>query len=134
MDDIRLLDGAEDIAGFDDIACLRRGYELPFFLVREARGRDAALDEVSHLFDEHLERPLDPIIDTGQQPGPELDSERQTGVLHRFAGPDACGILVDLDDDILTLDLDDLPHQFLMADLHHIIHVCVETDGSDNRP
>ena len=134
MNDIRLLNRAENIAGPDDVTRLHRGHKLPLLLVREARGRDAALDEVAHFVNEHLERSLDPVIDTGQQPGPELDSERQAGILHRFTGPDAGGIFVDLDDGILTLDLDDLPHQFLMADLHHIIHVRVETDGSYDRP
>jgi len=95
---------------------------------------DSTLDEVAHLLHKHCEGSLDPVVNTCQQPRAELHRKGKPGIGDRFARPDPGGILVDLDDCVLTLDLDDLPHQFLIADLHHVVHVCVETNSSDDRP
>ena len=91
----------------------------------ESRCCYTALDKAAHLLHEHLERTLNTIINAGKEPRTKFNSERETGILNRFTGTNPIGSLIDLDDDIVTLDLDDLSHKLFISYTNHIIHVCV---------
>src|SRR5208337_3825531 len=128
MDDIGLLHLAKDCARFDLVAGFHERFECPLLLMGKTRRGDTTLDEISHLVHKDGKRALDTVIDTGEEPGAELDCKRETGVYDRLAGPDARCILVYLDNGILALDLDDLTHQRFFSDLDHIVHVGVKID------
>ena len=81
MDDVCLLNFTEDCAGLDFVASFHERLEGPFLLMGEAGRRDTALDEVAHLVHEDGEGPLDPIVDTGQEPGAEFDCQGADRVL-----------------------------------------------------
>ncbi len=133
MDDVGFLNLPKDCSRFDIITCFNNGLEGPLLLMRKPGCRNTTFNEVAHLGHKHREGSLDPIVDTGQESRTEFNCERETGVFHRFSGTDTGGIFVYLDDDAITLDLDDFSHQRFFADLHHIIHVGVKIDCRNDR-
>src|SRR6266571_1214717 len=63
----------------------------------------------------------------------QLDRKRLAGVCHGLSGPDPGGLLVHLDDRLLSENLDDLAHELLRPDEHDVIHARLHADGGHDR-
>ena len=69
-----------------------------------------------------LQGPLDAVEDLAQQTRADLHRQGRPLPHHRVAGPDAAGVLVDLEGGHLAVQGDDLADEARRPHLHHLIH------------
>ena len=122
LDDLRLLYPAEPLSGAHLLAAGGGRGELPDTLLVDRGRLDAAGDELAVVAGDHVQRPLDAVVDLLDESGAELDRELRAGGGHLLARADAAGLLVDLDRHAVALDADDLAEQAGVADLDHLVH------------
>ena len=89
VNDVGLLNFSDDSSGSNHVACFLDRLELPLLIMGETGSSNSTLDEISHLLNQHFERPLNTVVNTGQKSWSQLNGERETGVLYRFTRLDA---------------------------------------------
>ena len=121
------------LSGFNYIANTDDGFELPFLLSVQSRCGDTTKDEISHFLLKNCQRPLNSVINGVQKSGAEFRNERTAGVRNRFSRFHAGRILINLDDRVVTNDLDDFAHQHLVSNVYDIVHTGRDTDSGNYR-
>ena len=124
--DVRLLHGSQNIAADDVIARLCRRNEMPHLLPAQRRNLDAARQQIGiRLLHDIYERPLDTVIDTSDQSGPEFHAQRRSCRLYRLTRSQPRSLLINLNGCLIPMDLDDFSDQSSVRDTAHIEHVRV---------
>ena len=72
-DNDRFVNGAEHITGHHLVADFGGGDKAPLFIVIDGRNLDTPLQRISADLADCLERPLDSVIDGGNQSGSQFD-------------------------------------------------------------
>ena len=107
---------------------------MPGQVALQCRHFHAALQAIARNFHDVIQRTLNAVVNTANQAGPQLDAHGGAGALHRFTGPQARRLLIDLNRGLIAVHLDDLTDQAVTADAHHVEHVCVaHAFGDDQR-
>ena len=129
-----LLDHADDVAAHYMVADTHLGFKLPFLLAVQLGNLHAAGNTVARLFVQHVQRTLDAVEDTLDQPRGQFHGQRGTGGLHRLAGSQACCFFIYLNGGHVASQFDYLADQMLLADTDHVVQFYVaHAAGNDQR-
>merc|ERR1719453_2390039 len=120
-----LANRADDVAAAHQVANTDRlRHELP--LLRHVQRRDVNAARHKHRLRHRLnllERALDAVENVVKDARAELQRERLAGLDDRVTDRQPRGVLVHLNAGRVALDLDDLAHELLPADAHHLVHL-----------
>ena len=107
---------AQDVAGLHAGAGLHQGVKRPASRAIQLGHARTARDEIAILAADGGQGPLDAVEHAAQQAGAELHLERGAGGLDRVIGPQAGGVLVDLDGRARAVQPDNLANELLAAE------------------
>ena len=125
----------QDIAAGDAIPHLEPGLKRPGLLPVQGGDDGAPADKDAGGAPQGVQGPLDAVEDLAQQTRPDLHRQRRPLPHHRVAGPDAAGVLVDLEGGHLAVQGDDLADEPRRPHLHGLVHgQDVPAAGPHHRP
>ena len=134
VDGNRLLDDTDHVTAADLVAFLDGGVKLPLLFEVDAGRVDPSIEvRTAHLTLQYVQGTLNAVINCVQHPRTKVDRQRFARVLDGLTGADPGGLLIHLNRRDVALDLDDLPHESLVADVDDIVHAGVEIAGAHDR-
>ena len=129
-----LLHGAQHIAAGDLVARFGHGIELPFLFPVQGGHLYAAGQVVApRLFHDAFQRTLDTVVNIFDDTGAQLHGHGRAGGLHRRAGAQAGGLLIDLDGRGVAVHGEDLTDQALLSHPDHVGHIGVLQPGGHHQ-
>ena len=133
VDNVRFLNGTDDVTGHDGVACSDAGDEVPFLFTVQGRDFDTSLEVVPDHRADVLQRSLDTVVNCSNEAGPELYAQRSTGRHDFRAGAKSRSLFVDLDGRTVFVHFDNLTNQSLLANTNNVVHVGVPHAVSDDQ-
>ena len=95
----------------------------------DASGKQIAVSD----FHNFVQRALNSVVYGADQPGAKLDGQRFSGGLHRFPGPEALCLFINLYGSLIAVHFDNFSDQPFSAYPHDIVHICVAHAFSDHQ-
>ncbi|MPN38437.1 hypothetical protein SDC9_185961 [bioreactor metagenome] len=125
---------AEHIARADPFALFDGRDEMPLLIARKARNFNAARQAIARKRPDSVERPLDAVVNAGDQTRAKLCAHGYADGFHRLTGPKAACFLIDLYGRTVAVNFDDLTDQAAFRHPDHVEHIGVaHTLGNDQR-